>query len=44
MRKIDEMDVYEYSEGVDTEGASYKFYNSLNAFRVENKVSLNKAT
>lgn len=39
LRKIDEMDVFKFQEGVDTEGASYKFFNSLNEFRFQNKVS-----
>lgn len=38
--KIDESDVFKYYDGVDTEGPSFKFHNSLNAFRSENQVEI----
>lgn len=41
LKKVDNLNVYEYKEGVDPESASYKFFNSLNFFRIENKVSIN---
>ena len=40
LKKVDNLNVYEYKEGVDPESASYKFFNSLNFFRIENKVSI----
>ena len=35
--KVDEADVQEYCDGIDTESVSYKFHNSLSGFRVGNQ-------
>lgn len=40
MDKVDALDIYEYKDGVDPESASYKFFNSLNEFRIQNRLEI----
>lgn len=40
MDKVDGLDIYEYKDGVDPESASYQFLNSLNEFRIQNRLEI----
>lgn len=37
--KVDSLNCMEFVDGIDTESLSYKYYNSLNQFRVNYNVS-----
>jgi len=40
VEKIDQIDVYKYYEGIDTESLSYKFNNILQMFRIQFAVEI----
>ena len=40
MRKVDDLDVFEFQDGVDPDSPSFKFKNSLQAFRIDNRVEM----
>ena len=40
MDKVDASDAYVHLDGVDPESPSYQFFNSLNEFRISNRVSI----
>lgn len=40
MKKVDYLDVFEFHDGVDPDSPSFKFKNSMQAFRIENRVEV----
>lgn len=44
VKKIDQMDVYVYQDGIETESLSYKFNNILQMFRVDLAVEIKVQT
>lgn len=40
MDKVDASDAYVHLDGVDPESPSYQFFNSLNEFRISNRVEI----